>query len=105
MTRDAATAALADAATSGVLAPVDVHFAELLVRRGGLASPLAAIGAALCAKAVRLEHVCAVLDADGVELLWRGEDAEPAPGRPDPVRARGRARSRGRGGRGRAGGR
>jgi exodeoxyribonuclease V alpha subunit len=75
---------LADAAASGVFAGIDLHFAELLVRRGGLQDPRAVIAAALCAKAVRLEHVCAVLDADGVGLLWRNDDGVEPPGQPDP---------------------
>ena len=76
-------AELRDAAASGVFAPVDLHFADLLVRRGGLADPLAATAAALAAKAVRLEHVCAVLDDDGVAVLWRrDEDDEAAPDPP-----------------------
>jgi exodeoxyribonuclease V alpha subunit len=75
---------LAVANASGVFAPIDLHFAELLVRRAGLQDPHAATAAALCAKAVRLEHVCAVLDADGVGLLWRGDDGEVAESPPDP---------------------
>ena len=75
---------LADAASTGVLASVDVHFAELLVRRGGLEDPMAVLAAALCAKAVRLEHVCAVLDEEGVSVLWHGDDGAEAPSRPDP---------------------
>jgi exodeoxyribonuclease V alpha subunit len=75
---------LAEVASAGVLASMDVHFAELLVRRGGLADPTAVLAAALCAKAVRLEHVCAVFDEEGVDVLWRGADGAEAPSRPDP---------------------
>jgi exodeoxyribonuclease V alpha subunit len=84
MTTFASAGVLADASSSGVFAPIDLHFAEVLVRRGGLQDPHAGIAAALCAKAVRLEHVCAVLDADGVGLLWRGDDGEVAADPPDP---------------------
>jgi exodeoxyribonuclease V alpha subunit len=83
VTTEAALAALDDASALGVVGGVDRHFAELLVRRGGLDDPLAAIAAALCAKAVRLEHVCAVFDEPGVELLWRGDEG-PAPDPPAP---------------------
>lgn len=76
--------ALADAASAGILSSVDLHFAELLARRGGLDDPVAALAAALCAKAVRLEHVCTVLDDEGVGLLWHPEDGAEAPAAPDP---------------------
>ncbi|HEV3211945.1 MAG TPA: exodeoxyribonuclease V subunit alpha [Acidimicrobiales bacterium] len=84
MTATLVQGALADAASAGVLASIDVHFAELLARRGGLADPDAILAAALCAKAVRLEHVCCVLDEAGVGLLWRGEDGLDVPAPPDP---------------------
>jgi exodeoxyribonuclease V alpha subunit len=73
-----------DLLAPGVFAAVDRHFAELLARRGGLEGAVAATAAALCAKAVRLEHVCAVLDAEGVGLLWRDADGSEAPDPPDP---------------------
>jgi exodeoxyribonuclease V alpha subunit len=75
---------LGDAAT-GVFAPLDVHFAELLGRRGAPLDAAAATAAALAAKAVRLEHVCAVLDAGGVALLWHDDDDAEVAGAPDPA--------------------
>jgi len=74
---------LADAARSAVFAPVDLHLTDMLARRAGLDDPLAALAIALSVKAVRLDHVCFMLDDEGVSLLWRAED-NPAPGAPDP---------------------
>jgi exodeoxyribonuclease V alpha subunit len=73
---------LASVMAAGVFGALDLHFAELLVRRGGLADPLAVTAVALAAKAVRLEHVCCVLDDDGVRVLWRDDDGAEVPDPP-----------------------
>ncbi len=68
---------LSQASDAGVLSTFDVEVANVLVRRTPASDPSCALGVALVAKAVRLEHVCLVLDDDGVDLLWRSRDGEP----------------------------
>jgi exodeoxyribonuclease V alpha subunit len=72
-----ALGALGAASDAGVFSPFEVEVADMLVRRTGSTGPDCALGIALVAKAVRLEHVCLVLDDDGIDLLWRTEDGEP----------------------------
>ena len=61
---------------SGVFAAGDLAFAEMVVRRAGIADTLCATALALAAKAVRLDHVCADLSASGIALLWSSDDGE-----------------------------
>jgi exodeoxyribonuclease V alpha subunit len=67
---------VSDAERSGVFAAGDLAFAEMVVRRAGIADPLCATALALAAKAVRLDHVCADLSASGIALLWSSDDGE-----------------------------
>jgi len=67
--------ALSGARASGAFAPVDLHMADMVMRRSGATDPLLAVALALAVKAVRLEHVCVVLDDEGIGLLWRAEGA------------------------------
>ncbi len=76
------------AAPPGVLGPLEAHFAAMLERRAGPLPSGTALAFALAAKAVRLEHVCLELTDAGLDGLWRTDDGEPAPGRPDPATLR-----------------
>ncbi len=62
-----------EALPAGVFAPSDRHFAEVLARRGGVGDATFAVAAALAAKAVRLEHVCADFADEPLASLWGAE--------------------------------
>jgi len=74
----------AEAEASGVFESVDLHFADMLTRRAGVADASFATAVALAAKAVRLEHVCMDVDVRGIDLLWRS-DAADVPAAPSPA--------------------
>jgi exodeoxyribonuclease V alpha subunit len=69
-------ATVGDAERSGVFATADLAFAEMVVRRAGITDPACATALALTAKAVRLDHVCADLNALGIARLWCLDDGE-----------------------------
>ena len=58
----------------GLLAPIDIHFAELMARLCGGGPPELRLAAALISSATREGHICLDLNKVAGTRLWEGEE-------------------------------